>query len=240
VDVLPVLCYLIAAFLDRWFQSAGQLPKPVFSGVLAMFLACLVFSTFTQVVGAFSERNVWETAPIPGYLRLWDWQDTQIGRHAQNLWLKLNPPLPSPARPYMRQLKGSIEQIWEDEPNQPIRDQITAAASHYKILHADVRNTGEAPWFGYDTGLRRGRTIIKVRFFDSNQQKIDVTGANFLHIAGTPQPGETVEAIGSIQFPQQPDRYAMTFSLAVEQIANFPNSGRQPNYKLTALVSPPG
>lgn len=176
IDILPVLCYLLVYFLAHyWQRPTSAKPK---QGLLAVFLACVVFSTSVQVVGAFSDIAIWDTIPSPSYNRLWDWQDTQITRHAKNLWWKLDPPeaLQRP-RVYLQQMGGAIEQITEqiiDEQEQPLPTPLTVKPSQTLMLKAQVKNTGQFAWFGYQSGLRRGLITVKVQFLDATGQSVKV------------------------------------------------------------------
>jgi hypothetical protein len=224
VDFLPVLCYPIAYVLAHLLNQLEQSRKRVSVLLVSVFLLLTVYSTFVQVVGAFSDRHIWDTSPYFSVDRLWNWQDNQISRHTKNLLLKFNDPIPRP-RVYRRQLDGVIEKI-QTQNGQLIPEGITVRPSQEIILQAQLKNTGKAQWFGYDTGLRRGRAIVKVQFFDRDQQRIPNSTPNLLFVQGTPRPGEATKAMGAIVFPQQPGTYQMVFTLGLERMGNFPPDTR--------------
>jgi hypothetical protein len=226
--------------LARLFTADWQRQRLGLSIVTLLFCICLSFSTFTQVVGAFSEHHQWDNAPTPHTTRFWNWQDSQIERHAKNLWLKLNPP-PEFQRlvRYKRRLNGEIEQV-ADAAGQPLPQVITVQPLQEMSLKAQVKNTGRSRWFGYDTGLIRGRTIILVEFFDSNQRQVALEMPNFLFVKGTPGKGKTAVALGYVLFPQQPGEYRMVFHFGAERMGAFPGKAGTDAYELKAVVKPPG
>jgi cell division protein FtsB len=236
IDVLPIVCYLLCYFLDRQFQLLSQ-RKQRFTGLLVVFLACLVFSTFTQAVGAFSAPHIWDTSPTPHHTRFWDWKDSQIERHTRNLYQKIVKPIPAPKK-YRQHLKGTIKQI-KDKQGHPIETGITATPLQEMTLQATVKNMGRSPWYGYDTGLLRGRIVVKVHFLNAAGQDVPLVFPNLLYVKGTPDQGETAKAIGYIQFPEEPGEYKMVFSLAAEQMGDFRGRPGQSAYELTARVTPP-
>jgi hypothetical protein len=239
VDTLPVVCYLISYFLARLFTADWQRQRLGLSIVTLLFCICLSFSTFTQVVGAFSDHHHWDTAPTPHTTRFWDWQDSQIERHAKNLWLKLNPPpeFQHPVR-YKRRLKGVIEQI-TDQTGQPLPPVLTVQPLQQMGLEAKVKNTGRSRWFGYDTGLILGRTIISVQFFDRNNQQVALELPNLLFVKGTPNKGARAIALGHVLFPQQLGEYRMVFSFKAEGLGEFPGQAEKSADELKVVVKRP-
>jgi hypothetical protein len=237
VDTLPVLCYLIAYFVADILTRIWAKRKRFAIGLLTFFFISLTFSTFTQVVGAFSDPHVWDESPYFSTSRLWSWQDSQIERHAKNLWLKLDNPIAKP-KAYRRKLNGVIEQIKYDD-GQPITDVITAHPLDYVRLEANVRNTGQSQWYGYDTGLLKGRVLVKTRFYDDTDREIKMDKLNVLYVEGTPKTGEMTTAIGAIQFPQEPGRYKMVFSFRAERVGKFRGAAGEAAYQLAAEVKAP-
>jgi hypothetical protein len=237
VDLLPVFCYLIAYFLSTVLTRIWAKRRRFATGLLTLFLICLTCSTFTQVVGAFSDPYIWDESPYFAMSRFWSWQDTQIERHTKNLWLKLENPIAQP-KAYRRQLNGVIEQI-KDDDGRPITDTITAHPLDYVLLEADVRNTGQSQWYGYDTGLLKGRILIKTRFYDDKNQEVEMDKLNLLYVAGMPKTGESARAIGAIQFPQEPGSYKMVFSLRAERVGRFRGTAGKAAYQLNAAVEAP-
>lgn len=233
VDFLPIICYSICYFLEYQFAVVQQRRIQVFRSIVAVFLALTLLSTSTEMVGAFSTPHIWDISPYFSTERLWNWQDNQISRHAKNLWLKLHQPIPNP-KAYLRQFKGSIESVL-DEAGQPLKVGFRVSPSAQQIVQAKVKNTGKSPWFGYDTGLVEGQTIVKVTFLDANEQPVEVISPNWLYIKGITQKGEMAIAQGAIWFPQQPGVYQMSFRF---HVSHLPRKSQKP-YQLEIRVVPP-
>ena len=241
-DTLPVLCYLLGYFLASRLEagppspiqsSPAQRSPRIASAALAAFLTCLAFSTFTQVAGAFSDPGTWDSSQVVHPSRFWDWQDSQIERHARNLFSKIHPPIQA-GKPYLRQLSGVIQQI-KDAQGQPIANPLQVNPTEEMVLQADLQNTGQSRWYGDETGLRRGRTIVKIRFFNGDQE-VKTTSSNLLYVTGSPQTGEAATATGSIRLPEQPGEYRVTFTLRAERLGSFPHQNQQPAYEIKAIV----
>ncbi|HEY9623666.1 MAG TPA: glycosyltransferase family 39 protein [Crinalium sp.] len=234
VDTLPVLCYLIGYFLKRLLEQNWQ-NRPLFRMAIAtLFAICLTFSTFTQVVGAFSDPYVWDHAPQFNQVRFWDWQDSQISRHAQNLWWKMNNPIPSPVS-YAKGLDGVIEQI-KDANNQPISHSITVTSSQILQLKAELKNTGRSEWYGYKTGIPKGAIRVRVRFFDQQDNPVAVSLPNLLHVADMTAPAQVTTASGTVCFPKQPGEYKMVVQLLAEQMSSAFKHSPNATYNLQAIV----
>lgn len=237
IDILPVVCYLISYFLARLFAADWRRPKLHLIIASALFTFCLVFSIFVEVVGAFSEPHQWDITPTSHLTRFWDWQDSQIERHARNLQSQLHNPIHKPVR-YVKQLKGEIQKI-ETESGDLIQDQITVPPLQQMTVLAKLKNKGKSPWYGYETGLVRGRTIVHVKFFDADNQPQALVFPNKLFVRGNPHKGESTKALGLILFPEKPGEYQMRFELAAERLGPFPGNANQPPYDLKVLVQPP-
>jgi hypothetical protein len=234
VDTLPVLCYLISYFLKRLLERNWQHYSWPRMAIATIFAICLFFSTFTQVVGAFSDPQIWNRSPRfqPG--RFWDWQDSQISRHAKNLWYKIDDPIPAPIR-YTQELDGSIEQI-KDTNNQPISDSITVTSSQILRLKADLRNTGRSQWYGYKTGIPKGTIVLKVSFVDAQGRSVAVTLPNSLYVAEIVEPEQSATATGPIRFPQPPGQYKMVVQLLAERMSSAFQHSSQATYELPVTV----
>lgn len=236
IDILPVVCYLISYFLARLFTANWQQPRlhlMMASGLLGL---CLIFSTFVEVVGAFSQPHQWDIVPVSHLTRFWDWQDSQIERHARNLYLKLRDPIDQPVR-YVRRLKGQIRKL-ETEDGTLIQDSMNVTPLHQMTLLVTLKNRGQSPWYGYETGLVRGRTVIFVKFFDANNQLQAMVFPNQLFVKGNPARGESATALGLLLFPEKPGEYRMRFEMAAEQLGIFPQEAEQPTYEIKVMVQP--
>jgi hypothetical protein len=235
VDTLPVLCFLVSYFIANQFDSFSK-GKRHFTSIFTAFLLSIIFSTSVQVIGTFSDRSVWDTSPIPHHSRFWDWKDSQISRHAISLYFKLVNPIDKP-QAYRRNLKGVIETIG-DMNYQPINSPLVVTPSQEMVLTAVLKNTGKSQWFGYETGMRRGGTKVRVRFMDSSGHEAKVFRPSALHISGMPEQGETATAIGNVTFPEQPGNYQATFSLISQDIGRFPRHPNQWSPELEVNVMP--
>jgi hypothetical protein len=107
------------------------------------------------------------------------------------------------------------------------------------FLAAQVTNTGQVSWIGYETGLSRGLTQVGVDFIDQSGQPIKIKAGikSRLYVSGMPKPGETVRAIGRVTFPQQPGKYRMILELGVSGIKK-PEDVAKPTYEFSAQVLP--
>jgi hypothetical protein len=236
-DILPVVCYLISYFLAEQLDSFDTRRNALTRVTLVAFLACFIFSTSTQIVGAFSDPHVWDTAPLFDRSRFWQWQDSQIERHARNLLFKIQKPIQNP-QAYLQELSGVIEGV-KREHDQRDRAVIVANPSELVVLEAKLKNTGQSKWFGYDTGTIFGRAVVRVRFYRRNGKEVSVVQPSLLFVKGAPQQGENATAVGSIWFPQKPGNYRMTFNLESELIGDFPTNLQQTAYELRARVKKP-
>lgn len=234
VDTLPVLCYLICYFLRNLFEKDWQNKSIARIAISTLFAISLFFSTFTQVVGAFSDRYIWDNAPQFQQARFWNWQDSQISRHAKNLWLKIDNPIESLSR-YAQGLDGVIKQI-KDANAQPISNSITVTPSQFLSLNAELQNTGRSQWYGYKTGIPKGSIIVRVRFFDPQGNAVRVVSSNLLYTPDITPPGETATALGRIWFPQQPGHYTMVFRLMAKQLSSAFKRSAQATYELQVTV----
>jgi hypothetical protein len=234
VDIFPVLCYLICYFINHLFELNWQNQSRAHVVIATLFAISLFSSTLTQVIGAFSDRAVWDRAPQFQQARFWDWQDSQISRHAKNLWFKIDNPL-EPVNRYVRGLDGTINQI-RDVKARPISNTITVKPSQFLSLKAEVQNTGRSQWYGYKTGIPKGSIMVRVRFFDQQGNAVRVVSPNLLYAADNAHSGETVTAIGRIWFPQQPGQYKMVFQLIAGKLSSAFKGSTKATYELQASV----
>ena len=236
-DILPIICFLISYCLAGWVEKWHQ-GKPKISVVkLAILTALIAVSTFTQTAGAFGSTN-WDGIPQPTPERIWQLHDSQIERHAKHIFYKAFDPMGDRGQ-YLKKWNGVIESVHKRNAK-PLKDLIEATPSRKIILTARVKNTGQVPWIGYETGLSRGRTQVGIEFFDSENQPVRIRAGqrSRLYIAGMPQPGETVTAIGRVNFPQKPGDYRLVLDLdigGVKEPADMP----KPIYTIKVRVVQP-
>jgi len=235
-DILPIVCFLISYCLAIWTEKWNQ-GKHQFVGVkLAILTLLIAVSTFTQAVGAFGSTN-WDGIPEPAAERIWQLHDNQIERHANHVFYKAFNPMGDRDR-YLKNWNGVIESVHKRN-GKPLKDVLEGTPSRKMFLTAQVKNTGQVPWIGYETGLSRGRAQVGIEFFDSENQPVRIkTGQRSrLYIAGTPQPGETVTAVGRVVFPQKPGDYKLVLELGVGGIKK-PADMKKPTYTVNTRVVP--
>lgn len=237
-DISPVVCYLIAYFIDANLDSSFKNQKAfILNTALCLFL--LVTSTTSQVVGVFGKAN-WSGQPVDvdtHPLRLWDLKDTQLSRHANSLFFQVVKPIENPVK-YAQALAGSIEKVevvdtWRLDNPGPIPSVV--APEQLIILSAKVRNTGKSKWFGYEGGVMPGETRIRLKLL--NRSNIQVLETRLL-IKGFAKQTELTEAIGPLQFPVNPGPYKLVFDLISEGIGEFPSNAKNGPYEATVLVQP--
>lgn len=235
-DILPIVCFLISYCLAGWVKKCDQGKPKLFNIKLAILTLLIAVSTFTQTVGAFGLTN-WDGVPQPTPERIWQLHDSQIERHARHVFYKAFNPMGDRAR-YLKNWNGVIESVHKRNAKS-LKNLLEATPSRKIILTAQVKNVGTVPWIGYETGLTRGRTQVEIEFLDLNNQPVRIkTGQRSrLYIAGTPQPGETVTAIGRVIFPQKPGDYKLVLELSVGGIKK-PASMPKPTYTVNVRVIP--
>lgn len=215
IDSLPVICYLINYYLARLLTADWRQSNQARSVLAGIFTCCFIFSTFVQVVGAFSTPHQWDISPTSHLTRFWDWQDSQIERHARNLYLKLNPPIDRPLR-YANQLQGKLKQLKIDDHQLSLPLQVEPLQRG--LLQLRLKNIGKSRWYGYETGLVKGRTIVRVEFLDQAHQSVASTFPNQLFVAGSPDSGEIATASGVVLFPGKPGAYQMQLWLQANRL----------------------
>jgi hypothetical protein len=85
-----------------------------------------------------------------------------------------------------------------------------------KFVRAKVKNTGTVPLFGFETGLTWGRSSLVHQVTNQSGAKVYENGT--IHISGVIYPGETGDALGSMEVPLPPGRYGIDFRVAVNGI----------------------
>jgi hypothetical protein len=235
-DILPIVCFLISYCLANWVEKWNQGQDKFVRLKLALLTVLVSFSMMTQTVGAFGSTD-WDGIPEPAQERLWQLHDSQIERHAKHVFYKAFDPLGDRDR-YLSEWNGVIESVHKRN-NAPIKEVLEGVPSRKMFLTAEVKNIGRVPWIGYETGLSRGRAQVGVEFLDSNNQPVRIKAGkrSRLYIAGTPQPGETVTALGRVNFPPQPGEYKMVFELGVGGLKKPPGMVK-PTYVLNVRVLP--
>ncbi|MBD1862172.1 MULTISPECIES: hypothetical protein [Trichocoleus] len=237
-DATPIICYLIGYFINSQFNFALKNQK-IFISSLAIFLIFLAVSTYSQVLGAFSKAE-WNGIPInvdTQHVRLWDFRDTQLSRHANSLFFQIVKPIENLVK-YSQALAGSIEKVERvdmQRPNNfsPIPDIVLP--NEPLVLRAKLRNTGKSRWLGYESGVMPGEVRVRLRAFnESNVQVIDTR----LFVSGLARHNDVTEAIGSLKFPVEPGLYRLVFDLIAEGVGEFPNNSRNRPYEVVVIVQP--
>lgn len=237
-DTAPVMCYLVGYCVDTQFNFALKNQKKFISS-LAIFLVFLTVSTFTQVVGAFSKAE-WNGLPInvdTQHVRLWDFKDTQVSRHANSLFFQIVKPIENLVK-YSQALAGLIEEVEKVDiqpPSNPGPIPATVLPNELLILKAKLRNTGKSRWLGYESGVMPGEVRVRLRVFNENNiQVIDTR----LFVSGLAKQNEIAEAIGLFQFPVEPGLYRLVFDLIAEGIGEFPSNSKNKPYEAVVIVQP--
>lgn len=224
-DVLPVITYLTAYSIAYWFESSYQKNIGLRLGICGIFLTCLMFSTFVQATGAFG-RTPWGNIPVPlDNVRVWDWQDTQLRRHWNSLYFKFAQPI-GDKKKYRKAFSGQIQQI--TAPNKPLfTSNLVVSPAKKMTLKADLKNTGTAQWYGYETGMERGVALVRARFLNEAGEEVETADRGRLFVSGLPKAGDLAIAVGSIVFPQEPGRYQLVFDVVIQGMEKFADESTQ-------------
>jgi hypothetical protein len=226
-DVLPVVCFLVGYFLSITVERSWRHRKQIYSPILVCFLVLLSWSTFVQAVGAFTKTD-WGTVPLPVVTdrsRLWNLRDSQIERHTRNLVAQIAPPIQDPET-YLKNAGGRVNQI-TDRQGQPLAALLIVQSQGRRVLKAQLQNTGQSPWYGYEAALPEGETRLRVQFINPDKKNSNVK-TSALYVSGTIQPGETATAIGMVSFPAKPGKYLMAFELIAARLGDFHDQTQQP------------
>lgn len=241
-DVVPVLCLLIAYFLDELIGWITTQQKLVHRLIFSAFLALLLLSTFVQTVGAFT-RTDWGNVPVPLINepnRLWQIRDSQIERHTRNLFAQIHPPIRD-REAYVHQLDGEINKIeWikRDGTIEPIDKTLRIEQNYRRILKLQVRNTGQSEWYGYENGMiELGETRIRVLFYNKSGKLVKLPRSNAIFVSGNIKPGETVEAIGKINFPRRIGTYEAKFVLIASGMDKMRGTKQKPLYTFNVEIA---
>jgi len=224
-DVLPIITYLIAYSIAYWFESSHQKNIGLRLGICGIFLTCLMVSTFVQVTGAFG-RTPWGNIPIPlDNVRVWEWQDTQLHRHWNSLYFKFAQPI-GDKKKYRQAFSGQIQQITASN-KQLLTSNLVVSPSRKMTLKADLKNTGTAQWYGYQTGMERGVALVRARFLNEAGEEVETADRGRLFVSGMPKAGDLAVAVGSIVFPQAPGHYQLVFDVVIQGMEKFANESTQ-------------
>lgn len=239
VDLLPILAYLIAQAWD-WLLRLLTLPRYrlASAATLAAGLGLTLLSSGVQVIGAFGEAN-WDAVPLSVDQhtdRLWDWRDSQLRREASNIYFQIVPPLPTPDR-YLAQLQGQLLRL-NDAAGHPLPSPLHLDINQRLLLQADLENTGQSPWFGYETGRTVGRTKLRVQFYpDASRTPVPLVN-NYLYLRSTAPNSQPTSAIGLIPTPVTPGSYRLVLDLVVEAPYNEVLRSYPLAYELPVRVEP--
>lgn len=86
-----------------------------------------------------------------------------------------------------------------------------------KFVHARIRNDGGIPLYGYQTGLIWGFATMTHKVIDEKKGNV-VREAGTVYVSGTIQPGETGDALGSMEVSMAKGRYRIEARMAVSGI----------------------
>jgi hypothetical protein len=237
-DVMPVVCYLINYFSEAQLVNLGDNKKNL--SYIFLFFIAIMYSTFTQFVGAFGANPgiFWNSNPLnidfpQNQYRLWDIRDNPIQRNTNASLHKTMITPPTDNSVYAQGLSGIIKKFI-DEKNQPLNSLISVELGSEKFFKASLENTGVSRWFGYESALQKGEVRVRGRFFDTNNQQLKEVR---LYVTGKPKQNQTTNAIGSISFPEEPGTYKLIFDLIAEGVGEFPKkNGLDQSHVFTVLV----
>ncbi|MGB6295171.1 MAG: glycosyltransferase family 39 protein [Rivularia sp. (in: cyanobacteria)] len=236
-DIMPVCCYLINYFLAVNFNQIIQFKRKLNIKLIITTLL-IIFSTFTQFVGAFGTNpgTMWNALPLDVdkpqfHYRFWSLKDSQIQRHTRALFHRFfQPPINNPT--YIQGLGGIIKEI-TDENNQPLTELVEAEASPQKLLKANLKNIGSSHWYGYEYALEQGEIRLRGNLYNSDNQKISELR---LYVSGLTKKDESANAIGLIDLPKESGKYKLVFDFVAEGIAEFPKTNINSSYTLNINV----
>lgn len=240
-DILPVACFLLGYSLD-WLTdwSMTGWPPKLNQVMFSLFLLLLFWSTAVQMLGTVTRTN-WGRVPLPLINRperRWALTDSQIERHFRSLLMQISPPIHNP-KTYGQGLSGKIERLEMVRENGNIQlagQALVLKKNERRVFRAALKNTGQSPWFGYQTALQEnGETRIQVSWTDTAGQVIQPRQSE-LFVLGQPQPGETAEAIGMLNAPGKPGTYQVAFVLNMTGMESYRTA--KPLYNLSVTVNP--
>lgn len=203
-DVLPALTIFLVYGLVPY---CGQHAVAALAGVLALW------GVGVQAIGVYAADDGWNRLPQPlgtSLERLWDWNDLQIARAAQQGFrgAELMPVMVDawrdarPAR--LAALEAADLASTVEIPG--LRDRLRAGST--TPLTARVVNQGGQSWPAFSgEGAISARYLVylMVRWFDGDQ----MVGGDVLPLPENLAPGEALEIAVPLAAPKHPGRYAL-------------------------------
>jgi len=219
-DLLPVLGWFIAYGLDAIVAQWQRLKPWVAIATLSGIGLLMGISLYTQVVGAFAPNVNWDGIPSSRYERIWQWPDNQILRHTRGLYNRIHDPIGDDDE-YLAGLDVAFIAL-QDQSGKAFPKRIQARPNQSLPLTAVLQNTGQNPWFGYQTGIRNGLAALNVRLYDNQDNQISLP-QGYLYVSGTVQPGAIAYAVGEIVTPSQPGNYRLEMSFTILGMGDPPS-----------------
>ncbi|MBW4656095.1 MAG: hypothetical protein KME20_24105 [Kaiparowitsia implicata GSE-PSE-MK54-09C] len=230
-DLLPVIGLLIPYALDYTLAHWDQWAEWVGRSLSITLILLMVLSVFPQVVGAFGSNN-WDGIPNSQPQRIWQWRDTQVGRHARHVYYEMIDAIPSHTN-YLRGFEGTVRSV-DQVGSRVVGDRVVALSNQQVPMTITVQNTGEVPWFGYETGLGWGMAIATVEFARPNTPDQPIREPQLLYVSGNPERGDIAQAVGDIRFPRNTGAYEMSITLSVNAAREMPTPS--PVYTIRTVV----
>jgi hypothetical protein len=171
-----------------------------------------------------------QEAPLRNFeTRLWNVRDGLVERIWRGVYSRRF--LMSPARSvlmnYLPRCKATIVSV-ADNSGRPVDDFRLKSvdgsipylerlwdlfSSGRKFVHVRIRNDGKVPLYGYETGLQFGVATMVHKVIHENGRVVFVGGT--IHVSGIIEPGETGNALGSMEISMTPGRYRVEAQMTV-------------------------
>jgi len=98
--------------------------------------------------------------------------------------------------------------------SRPHMDQVWAQFNDgRKFVHARIRNDGDVPLYGVQTGLQWGFAAVVHKVFSEEGEVLYENGTVF--VLGVIQPGETGDAMGTMEIRRYKGRYLVEGRVAI-------------------------
>jgi hypothetical protein len=190
----------------------------------------------TAIVGGFRGQGLWsaipyyeldlpedcrwaymQEAPLRNFeTRLWDVRDGLVERIWRGVYSSrfMMTPAIAAATNYAARCQATIVSVRDNDsrPVDQFRHRSVDSKSPYemfsagrKFVHVRVRNDGEVPLYGYQTGMELGLARMTYKVIDE-AGKVVFEGFP-IHVSGIIGPGETGDALGSMEIPMIAGRY---------------------------------